>query len=138
MKDLEKMYLWLQTYPQWESVLSVDFVEEAPGNAGLFPGGLEERSRQADVLGNLQIDCRYRFELHLHTLPQPDGAAYESWLLDFQNWVQQQSAAGLAPHFGDIPAAEHLQAQKGKLKQRGQTAIYTVTLLADFTRVYEA
>ena len=60
------------------------------------------------------------------------------WLLSFQQWVQQQSIAGLAPKFGDVPAAEQLRAQKGKLKEASQagTATYVVTLIADFTKIY--
>ncbi len=138
MKDLEKMQSWLQTYPDWEDNLQVDFLEAAPGNAGLFPEGLEIRSRQVDVLGNQQVSCRYRFTLYRQMPGQEDSAADALWLLDFQGWVQQQSAAGLAPRFGDLPEQEHLQAQKGSLQQSGQTKVYAVTLVADFVRYYAA
>ncbi len=137
MTDLEKMRAFLQTYPAWEDSLQIDFTEAAPGNAGLFPGGLEELSRREDVLGNLQIDCRYRFTLYRHTAGQVDGTQNAQWLLDLQNWVQQQSAAGLTPHFGDVPARERLQAQKGTLQERTQTGTYAVTLIADFMKIYE-
>ena len=133
MTDLEKMQRWLQTYPGWQDILQVDCTDPATGNSGLFCEGLEERSRQADILGNLQIGCRYRFTLYRRA--DRDGDA--RWLLDFQNWVQTQSAMGLAPCFGDVSHLEQLQAQKGSLKERGQTALYAVTLIADFTRVYE-
>lgn len=136
MTDLEKMQQWLQTYPGWQDTLQVDITEPAPGNAGLFCEGLEERSRQEDVLGNLQIACRYRFTLYRQVSRDGDAEA-AAWLLDFQNWAQQQSALGLAPHFGDIPYLEQLQAQKGTLKDRGQTGLYAVTLTADFTRIYQ-
>lgn len=115
----------------------MDFTEQAPGNAGLFPKGLEEISRREDVLGNLQVTCRYRFALYRQTAGQGDGTADAQWLLDFQNWVQQQSAAGLAPHFGDVPARERLQAQQGALQAASQTGTYVVTLIADFMKVYE-
>ena len=139
MTDLERLRQWLLTYPNWEDSLQVDFTEAQPGNAGLFPAGMEETGRREDVLGNLQIDCRYRFHLYRHAAGQDDGTANAQWLLEFQNWVQQQSAAGLAPHFGDIPARERLQAQKGSLKETSQvgTGTYTVTLIADFMKVYE-
>lgn len=134
MTALEKMQQWLQTYPGWQDTLQIDLTEPAPGNAGLFCEGLEERARQADILGNLQITCRYRFTLYRRVGRDSDEA---QWLLDFQNWVQQQSALGLAPHFGDIPRLEQIQAQKGTLKDRGQTGLYAVTLTADFTKVYQ-
>jgi len=136
MTDLEKMLQWLQTYPGWSDALQADRTESVPGNTGLFCEGLEERARQEDVLGNLQITCRYRFTLYRRT--DRDGSAEDaSWLLDFQNWVQSQSALGLAPSFGDISHLERMQAQKGTLRDRGQTGLYAVTLTADFTRVYE-
>ncbi len=137
MTDLEKLRAWLLTYPKWEDTLFVDFTEHAAGNTGLFPAGLEETGRREDVLGNLQVSCRYRFSLYRQTPGQADGTANAQWLLDFQSWVQQQSAAGLTPHFGDVPARERMQAQKGTLKEASQTGTYTVTLIADFMKVYE-
>lgn len=136
MKDLEKMQQWLQSYPGWEDTLQVDITEPAPGNAGLFTEGLEVLSRKEDILGNVQLTCRYRFTLY-RRVARDNGASNARWLLDFQNWVQQQSALGLAPQFGDEPHLEQIQARKGALKERGQTGIYTVTLLADFTREYK-
>lgn len=136
MTDLEKMQQWLRSCPGWEDTLQVDTTEPAPGNSGLFPEGLEELSRQEDVLGNLHIVCRYRFTLY-RRVSRDGGAADAKWLLDFQNWVQQQNVLGLAPQFGDIPYLERMQAQKGTLKERGQTGLYAVTLTAEFTRVYE-
>ena len=134
MTDMEKMQQWLRSCPGWEDRLSVDVTEPAPGNAGLFCEGLEERSRQTDILGNQQILCRYRFTLYRRTGRDAENAV---WLLEFQNWVQTQSALGLAPRFGDIPHLERLQAQKGTLKDRSQTNLYAVTLTAEFTRIYE-
>ena len=137
MTDLERVRQWIMTYPQWEDTLTVDFVETGTGKAGLFPLGLEERERREDVLGNVQVACRYHFALYRRTQGQQDCTANAQWLLAFQNWVQQQSVAGLAPHFGDMPARERIQAQKGTLKERAQTGTYTVTLIADFIKVYE-
>lgn len=135
MTDLEKLEQWLRSYPQWDSTLQVDFLEAGPGNAGLFPAGLEEKDRREDVLGNVQIACRYRFALHKRSFGRQDA----QWLLDFQNWVQQQSVAGTVPHFGDIPEQERITAQKGALKStdRAGGGVYAVTLLADFVRTYQ-
>ncbi len=136
MRDLEKLQNWLKTYPYWTDDLQVDFLGSAPGNAGLYPEGLEIRSRQADVLGNQQVSCRYRFTIYRQTPGQDSSLEDAQWLLDFQDWVQQQSAAGLAPRFGDLPLEEWLQAQKGALKKSGQTKVYAVTVVADFVRQY--
>ena len=139
MTDLEKLKQWLVTYPGWEDTLAVDFTEAAPGNAGLFPAGLEEIERQEDILGNLQVHCRYRFVLYRKTMGQADGTANAQWLLAFQNWVQQQCAAGQNPHFGDVPDKERMQAQKGSLTASSGvgTVTYAVTLIADFIKKYE-
>ncbi len=139
MTELERLRQWLMTYPGWEDSLQVDYSEDGPGNAGLFPQGLEELDRREDVLGNLLISCRYRFAICRQTAGQADGTDNAQWLLDFQNWVQQQSAEGMCPRFGDVPGRERMQAQRGALKEvsRVGTGTYTVTLIADFMKVYE-
>lgn len=139
MNHLEMLRQWLLTYPNWgeSGPLYVDYTDCVPG-AGLFPAGLEELSRQEDVLGNVTVKCRYHFALYRVSAAQEDRAGEAQWLLGFQQWVQQQSVAGLAPQFGDVPGAERLRAQKGKLKEASQTglATYVVTLIADFTKIY--
>jgi len=139
MKELENVRLWLMTYPQWDGTLEVDYSEYKPACAGLYPQGLEEIKRREDVLGNVQVECRYRFVLYRHTAGQQEGTAHAQWLLDFQNWVQQQSAVGLTPRFGDVPARERMQAVKGKWENRSQVGMscYVVTLVADFIKIYE-
>ena len=61
-----------------------------------------------------------------------------AWLLAFQNWVLQQSMAGLAPMFGDVPTAERIRAEKGKLRETSQAGcgVYAVTLTAEFVRKF--
>lgn len=140
MDNLEKLRQWLLRYPQWGEGwhLYVDHTDAAPGNAGLYPGGLEELSRKEDVLGNVTVKNRCAFTLYRVATGQQDGKYNAAWLLDFQDWVQQQSAAGLAPQFGDDPRRERLWAQKGKLKTANQTGtgLYAVTLTAEFVRYY--
>ena len=138
MEELDEMRSWLQNYPGWEGSLWVDFLGSTPGHSGLFPQGLEIRSRQTDVLGNQQVSCRYRFVLYRQAPRQEDSTEDAQWLLDFQDWVLRQSAAGLAPRFGELPEQEHMQAQKGALHQSGETKVYAVTLIADFVRQYTA
>lgn len=139
MTDLEKMRQWLITYPKWdEGLLHIDYTDALPGNLGLFPTGLEEVSRREDVLGNIAVKNRYHFALYRVDARQENNEENALWLLDFQNWVQNQSAAGIAPHFGDEPAQERLWAEKGKLKEAAQTGtgIYAVTLTAEFVKYY--
>ncbi len=137
MTDLEKLRQWLQTFPQWEDDVFVDFSLDAPGNAGVFPAGVEELDRREDLLGNLQIDCRYRFVILRQVASRKDGAENARWLMDFQNWVLEQNAAGQIPQFGENT---RMQAQKGGLKSVSSAGVatYTVTLIADFVKTYQA
>jgi len=140
MEDIEKMRQWLQSFPRWgEQPLYVDRTDAAPDNAGLFPAGLEELSRTRDVLGNVTVWCRYQFVLHRLAAVGNDGTDNAQWLLDFQNWVREQSALGLAPTFGDEPARERMQARRGRRREGDQagTGVYEVTLTAEFVRRLE-
>jgi len=140
MTDLEKVASWLQTYPQWAQAgpLLVDYTHAVPGNAGLFPRGLELLRRREDITGNVVTENRYHFALYRVCTGQQDSPVTAQWLLDFQNWVQSQSEAGMAPHFGDVPEREYIRAEAGKLYRANQTgtAMYVVRLSADFTKVY--
>ena len=137
MTDLEKLFWWLREYPHWGGYLQVDRLEDESDGIGIFPKGLEELSRQEDVHGNLRIACRYRFELLRRVHYSPDSIENAQWLLDFQNWVQQQCREGLAPRFGDVPAAERMRAEKGFLQNHSMKDTCAVTLIADFIKVYE-
>lgn len=132
----DQLRQWLLTFPGWEGEPSLDFVEDGPGNTGLFPAGLEETGRRVDLLGNVQVEYRYRFALYRRMLPGQDSA---QWLLDFQSWVQQQNAAGLTPCFGDVPERERILVQKGSLQEvsRLGNGLCTVTIVADFVKEYE-
>ena len=59
--------------------------------------------------------------------------------MDFQEWVQQQSALGLAPIFGDAPGKERITAQNGVLYEADEegTATYMVQLSVLFQKNYE-
>ena len=66
---LEKMITWLQTFPQWEDSIQIDFLQARPGSSGLYPKGLTELSRREDVLGNLTLQCRCDFLLRKNAGP---------------------------------------------------------------------
>lgn len=139
MTDLEKMVQWLQSYPEWgEMPLSIDYTDTEPVCAGLYPKGVEEVQRREDVLGNVTVHCRQSFQLQRLTSGQESSPEDAQWLMEFQNWVRQQSAQGLAPQFGDEPGEERLRAEKGMLKAASQTATgtYVVTLTAEYVKHY--
>jgi len=132
---MEEMKNWLQSFPGWGGkVLHFDRLPAEPGNAGLFPRGDELLEVKRDLLGNVRCRCARRFELMLM-----DCGADAQWLTQLQEWVARQSFLGLAPKFGDEPENELIRAEKGHLKERtaAGTAIYTVTLTAEFVRKFE-
>lgn len=139
MDVLDKVRQWVRKFPLWEegNLLYIDFTDGVPGNVGIFPEGLQVLSRREDVLGRKELRCRYNFCIYRvgDSWCAGDDAR---WLLRFQDWVLQQSAAGLAPVFGDVPGMETIRAEKGKLreKQPGMQA-YAVVLTADFVRKFE-
>ena len=141
MTDLEKVRQWVQTFPKWEegNLLYIDYTGAVPGNAGLFPVGLEEVSRTEDVLGNVAVHCRYQFSLYRVTTGQEDNTANAQWLMAFQDWVREQSVQRLAPAFGDEPSRERIRAEKGRLKDGSQTGtgVYAVQITAEFMKHYE-
>ena len=139
MDILDKVRQWVTGFPLWEAgnLLYIDFTDAVPGNGGLFPGGLEIVSSRADVAGNVTLRCRYNFVLYRVGGGCPDGQD-AAWLLEFQNWVMAQSAAGLAPVFGDVPAQERIRAEKGKRKETFASGIgmYAVVLTAEFVKKF--
>ena len=132
---LEKMKQWLQTFPLWEGTLQLDYADDVPGNAGLYPKGMTELSCREDVLGNRNYRYSYTFTLRRAAATSEENA---HWLLEFQRWVAEQSRLGMAPAFGDEPRSERLRAFEGKLDTHTQTgcALYTVQLYAEFTKIY--
>lgn len=140
MTDLEKVKQWLTAYPNWDAggLMYIDYTDAIPGNTGLFPQGLEEVSRQEDVLGNRRVRGRYHFALYRVAERREETGSDAAWLLEFQKWVQQQSAAGLAPRFGDIQTAEKIRAENGKLCNIDPAGVitYVVELTAEFENCY--
>lgn len=140
MTDLEKLKTWLATYPGWEDdkPFFVDYTTPKPGCVGLFPQGLEQVSLRRDITGGQKAACRYRFYLYRASALEENQEENARWLLDFQNWVEAQSAGGLAPRFGDVPQEERLRAEGGRLQKTGKlgSGLYALTLTAEFTRIY--
>lgn len=144
---LDRLCAWLKTAPGFDRVgqLRVDYTTGRSGEGALRPGGVEVLSRRENLLGIVTQRCRCRFTLSL-VLPLAPGAAGTSaanaaWLLELQQWVAQQSAAGTAPRFGNTdPEAETITAGTGRLaRMRDEgTALYTMALQAEYTMQWEA
>lgn len=145
MTALEKIRSFIQAYPGCDILqeFRVDYTDQIPANGGVYPSGLVEISRREDILGNLEITSQYNFGLYyvfLKAAGDDVGAtANADWIMDFQEWVQEQSARGLAPTFGDDPRREQVQAQNGVLFQADEEglATYMVQLSVQFIKIYE-
>ena len=121
MTDLECLIEWLKTYDGYDILGScqVDYTDQIPNQGFVFPQGLVEVERREDILGNVTLTDRYNFGLYFtfEKALQDDTAARAnaSWVMDFQRWVQEQSARGLVPNFGNTETKATAQAQNGTL-----------------------
>lgn len=139
MSVLEKLMSWLQTFPQWDDGVRIDGLEPVPGSLGLFPQGVQELGSREDILGNVQVDNRLTVVLYRITAGEDDRAEDAAWLLALQDWVQQQSLAGLTPRLGDVPHRQRIRAERGRLKEPSQTGAgrYAVTITAEYAVIVD-
>lgn len=119
----------------------VDNLPALPFSGGLFPGGRQPVALRADLLGRRRMRWRETFALRLK-LPHGRGSApaNAARLRSLAAWVAAESAAGKAPLFGNTdPGSETLAALAGSLETAGDigTAVYCVTLRAEYTELYE-
>jgi hypothetical protein len=143
--DLEKMRAFVASYPDADvlGALAIDYTDHVPDCAGLFPNGLVEIRRRTDVMGDVTVENQYNFALYTVMAKAPgedEGATLNAeWLQGFQQWVQEQSARGLAPTFGDEPRRERMTAQNGAIYSAdGEgVAVYAIQLSATFVKRYE-
>ncbi|MBR4290676.1 MAG: hypothetical protein IKT52_08565 [Oscillospiraceae bacterium] len=144
MSALKKIREWLDTFPGNDRLesLQVDYVPAEPGSGSIAPSGLVEVSRNEDILGNITVENQYNFGLYYvfaKSTDDDEGSTQNAdWLMDLQEWVQEQSVLGVAPRFGDEPAAERIQAQNGSIYGADEegTAIYMVQLSVNFIKKY--
>lgn len=146
MTPLEQLKTWLGTSPGFAifSDFWVDYTDRVdPGTGSISPGGLVEIERRSDIFGNVTVTNQYNFGLYcvFEKAPGDDvGAAVNAdWIMGFQEWAQEQSAVGLAPVFGDVPAKERIMAQNGVLYEADEegAATYMVQLSIQFTKKFE-
>ena len=145
MTPVETIKEWLQTFPGWAQMenFNVDFTSNMPGSGGIFPAGLTENGRHEDICGGLTVDNQYNFAVYC-VLEKPTDDDIQAlvnarFVQDLQMWVQQQSAAGLAPTFGEEPDREQMQAQNGTMygvDADGTAAMYVIQLSAKFVKHY--
>ena len=145
MNALDTIKSWIATFPK-HNILSdfrVDYTDQIPANGAIFPAGLVEVSRTKDVTGDVLVRNQYNFGLYyvFEKAPGDDtGACINAdWIMDFQEWVQEQSITGVAPVFGDAPRDERIKAQNGVLYAADDEglATYMVQLSVQFKKKFE-
>lgn len=145
MTALEKMVSWIKTYPGYDLLgdFQIDYTDHVPNVGSLAPSGLVEVDRRQDIFGNATVTNQYNFGLYCVFEKAPDdnaGATINAdWIMDFQEWAQEQSLTGLAPVFGDVPQMEQITAQNGMLFAipADGTATYMVQMSVRFKKKFE-
>ena len=145
MTPLEKIRDWLATHPGYNILehFRVDYTDQIPANGAIFPSGIVEVERRSDIVGNVTVTNQYNFGLYYVFLKPPGddaGATINAdWIMDFQEWVQEQSITGSAPVFGDVPRDERIKAQNGVLYAADDEglATYMVQLSVQFKKKFE-
>lgn len=129
MDLLQSIKHWLMGYPGLSGILT-DKTPHAPGSCGLYPLGAEQKNRREDITGSASEVWRQSFALRRRDLHAEDAAV---WLLEFQDWVRQQSHASLAPQPG---AKSRVRAEKGRLVHTNGagTATYEVQLIFEYEK----
>lgn len=145
MTPLETMRTFLRSYPDAAAfdAFRIDYTDQVPSNASLFPSGLVEVERRTDILGNVTVIDQYNFALWC-VFPKPPGddvaaGINADWVMGLQQWVQEQSVTGKAPVFGDEPRSERITAQNGILYDADAegTALYSVQVSVRFTKFFK-
>lgn len=144
MTALEKMRDFIASYDGADILkdFQIDFTDQVPANAGLFPAGMTELSRQTDILGNCEIQNQLNFALYitLKKVPGNDDLAKinAEWILDFQDYVQEASFTKNFPAFGDYHDSETISATQGRLYQANEegTALYAIQISVRYTKKY--
>lgn len=145
MSALEKIRKWLATFPGNNCLqsLQVDYFSAEPDNGSIAPSGLTEISRKEDILGNITVENQYNFGLYFvfaKAVEDDEGATKNAdWIMELQEWIQEQSVLGKTPVFGEEPKTEQIRAQNGSIfgvTEEG-TAEYMVQLSVNFIKKYE-
>lgn len=146
MTALDKIKEWIATYPGYDILadFQVDYTDQMTANSGgIFPSGLVEVSRSKDITGTTTVTNQYNFALYYTFLKAPGDDAGASinadWIMDFQEWVQEQGITGKAPTFGDRPGSERIIAQNGTLYEFDAegAALYAVQLSVQFMKIFK-
>lgn len=133
---------WIATFPGYEKLgdMQVDFLAPLPGSNSIAPSGLVEVSRTEDIMGNYTVQNQYNFSLFFVFYRPEGGEETEDnaeWVLNFQEWVQEQDIRGKTPTFGNRTIST--VAQNGMLYTADEegTGVYMVQLSVNYEKRFE-
>lgn len=121
MTKLEKMKKIVSDYPGADILkdFRIDYTDQIPATAGLFPAGLIELRRRQDILGNIEIENRLNFALYLILPKSGDDDVLNTinaeWIINFQEYIQDLNFTKNFPPFGDYHNSETISATDGRL-----------------------
>lgn len=129
---MEEIMNWLRSFPGWQDELFVDYIPEYTGVCGLYPMGIRVLSRKNDILGSEKLRLQSSYQLRRVTSRSQQNLPQAIWLQRLQNWILEQSRAGLAPRLGEDT---QWSIKDGKLEKdrRPGVGTYTLTLVAEYT-----
>lgn len=143
MTDIEKIRDWVKSFGGVPDNFRIDYTNEVSGNAGLYPEGIVEVRRASDILGNVTVTNQMNFGLYIvlenEESTDIQAARNAEWVMNFQKWVQEQSARRLAPTFGNTDTRnEIIRAQNGQLygEKDDGISVYMVVLSVQFKYYY--
>lgn len=133
---------WISTYPGYATLedMQVDFFDPIPNNGSIAPSGMMEISRTEYIGGIVEVQNQYNFALYFVFYKPPDeneqAQTNADWVLDFQEWVQEQDIKKKVPTFGRQTIS--VLAQNGMLYAAdGEgTGIYTVQLTINYKKEF--
>ena len=130
---MEEITNWLRSFPGWQDELFVDYIPAHTGVCGLYPMGIRVLSRKNDILGSEKLRLQSSYQLRRVTSGSQQNLPQAIWLQQLQNWVLEQSRAGLAPRLG---GDTQWSVKDGKLEKDRQpgVGIYSLTLVAEYTK----
>ena len=131
---MEVLKTWLSTWPGWgDTQLTMGQLQLLPNRAGLFLMDRQQKSWQKDLQGNVECLLRLGFRLLL-------CGDWSQRLPQLQNWIEEQSARGLAPVFGCRPHRERILQGQGRLEKIPLPGLplYRLDLWVEFTKYWEA
>lgn len=142
---IQKLRDFIASYPKIDRFgeAHIDWTDAEAGNYGIMPTGESVIRRVSDVTGFMTVYKQYNISLYAMEFTIDDIVRLETsgWLEEFTEWIEEQSALGLAPTLGDNPTDEYMTAQNGmlfELSDNGRTGRYQIQIQSFYEKHYNS